>query len=95
MKKTDILLKKDVILDIKGIGGFHLTCDAANHGTVTTLRERKRRSKKPFAPSLVDVFLRHDRNIFMRVDDSISIVKTHINLSPLFIKPGEQLSRIC
>ena len=42
-------LKEGKIIGIKGIGGFHIACDATNFETIEELRKRKDRPHKPFA----------------------------------------------
>jgi len=46
---TQQLLQEGIILAIKGLGGFHIACDATNPAAVERLRERKLRVDKPFA----------------------------------------------
>ncbi|WP_202875152.1 carbamoyltransferase HypF [Kribbella kalugense] len=49
------LLVNGGILAVKGLGGFHLVCDAGDQAVVTTLRKRKDRGDKPFAVMAADL----------------------------------------
>lgn len=49
------LLRSGGVLAVKGIGGYHLACDAANPAAVAELRNRKKRRDKPFAVMVADL----------------------------------------
>jgi len=49
IQQTREMLKAGKIVAIKGLGGFHLACDATNAAAVSELRSRKLRIDKPFA----------------------------------------------
>ncbi|NPB05731.1 MAG: carbamoyltransferase HypF [Aquificae bacterium] len=55
LRRAVELLKEGKVLAVKGLGGFHLVCDATNEEAVRLLRERKRRGEKPFAVMFRDL----------------------------------------
>ncbi|MFM8705750.1 MAG: carbamoyltransferase HypF, partial [Planctomycetia bacterium] len=48
-------LRAGDVLAVKGLGGFHLVCDATNDAAVTRLRERKHRVGKPLAVMVASI----------------------------------------
>lgn len=90
MEATIFALRDGAIIAIKGLGGFHLCCDAANDKAVKRLREKKRKSNKPFAlmSASIDVI-----KTFCRVSDmDEKFLRTKER--PILLMPKALLSNI-
>lgn len=71
------LLLRGKVVAIKGLGGFHLACDATNSTAVAELRRRKLRVDKPFALMLPD----------------IAAIQEHCSINPMDVRLLESRER--
>jgi len=79
-------LRSGKIVAVKGIGGYHLLCDAANSAAIVTLRARKKRPDKPLA---VMFPLEHDLASLRRATAPHSIHETMLRdpVRPVVLVP--------
>lgn len=84
------VLRQGSIVAIKGLGGFHLACDAENEAAVRLLRERKKRSDKPFALMARDLHAVERFCVISAADRELLLSPQH----PIVILPRRCESRI-
>lgn len=82
------------ILAIKGLGGFHLVCDARNNEAVTTLRQRKNREEKPLAIMAANIkSLKNFVEVDEQTEQLLCSPQRPIVLAPKRDNPKQQLSK--
>lgn len=79
------LLASGGILAVKGLGGYHLCCDATQESAVLRLRQRKQRMFKPFALMVRDIAVASD---FAQVEDAARSLLTH-PAAPIVLLPAK------
>ncbi|MGI8836082.1 MAG: carbamoyltransferase HypF [Pyrinomonadaceae bacterium] len=71
VRQARLLLLEGDILAIKGIGGFHLACDALNAEAVEKLRQRKYREDRPFAMMAASVALIRQHCVVSKLEEQL------------------------
>ena len=87
LKAAIELLKQGAIGAIKGLGGFHIACDATNDEAVRKLREKKRRSNKPFAIMCPDIDI--VKKICNVSNSSVMLLNNELKPIVLLLKKSE------
>ncbi|MEW6697091.1 MAG: carbamoyltransferase HypF [Bacillota bacterium] len=67
------MLKKGQILAVKGLGGYHLACDAYNNTAVERLRKLKNREAKPFAVMMPNLEAVREHCLISTVEEQVLV----------------------
>jgi hydrogenase maturation protein HypF len=90
--ETRTLLRGGHIVAVKGLGGFHLACDATNADAVKELRRRKLRVDKPFALMMLDMGIVR-AHCFVNDDERKLLESSARPIVLLRRKPGSVIAR--
>lgn len=99
IKETIELIKAGKIVAVKGIGGFHLVCNARNEIAIEKLRYRKKRPSKPLAVMMKDISTvrefcevgEKEEQALMSNKRPIVLLKKKLNIKlPENIAPGQK-----
>jgi len=96
IEKIALKINQGEIVAIKGMGGFHLICDATNDKTVLSLRKRKNRPSKPFAVMFKDIdqlknyanITKKEEQIINSKEKPITLVKAKKSSLSSFVAPN-------
>ena len=75
VNKAVELLLEGYILAVKGVGGYHLICDATNDEAVQKMRERKRRPTKPYAVMVANIELARELAVMSEQEEELLVSK--------------------
>jgi hydrogenase maturation protein HypF len=79
-----------LVVAVKGLGGFHLACDATSEAAVTRLRVRKRRDEKPLAVMVRDL----NEAASLVIVDSVAAAQLTTPERPIVLLPRREPSPI-
>lgn len=85
VRRAAKLLGEGQIVAVKGLGGYHLACDARNASSVLAMRERKYRKEKPFALMVRNIELARELAEISEEAEALMVSVAH----PIVLAPAK------